>query len=540
MRRRWWAVLTLAVILVGTFALNAARSPEPDAPTSPNLPSAVGAPTTGGLSAGCVNAPDGWLSREAGRTEGVVPLPPVTALGRTVGSVIGYLDRPDARCGRPFGLHLSARSTRTASVEVLRVGSYSGGAARVLWRSDAVSVGPHEYHRPEERRTATADWPVSATVTPTPEWPPGMYLVRFGHPGPAADWSYAPFYLGANGPRPAMLAIGSDLTQLAYNPYGGVSLYAGPGPDHATQVAARGYHASPARPLTGGGLVKAFMMDVPLAWFLDRHGLVADWTCDSAVDGDPTLLDRRSAILLPGHSEYWTKTGYDALERVVRSGTNLAVLGSNEIFWQARLTRDPAGEVTEMTVYREAALDPVTDRSLTTVRWKEPPLLRDPARLTGLSLSGVGIRGDALVRSTPQWAFSGTGVVAGDTLPYAFGHEGNGPDRGAPTNLQLFLTADVVNQYGVHLTMATSYLDLPGGAGVFNAGTTEWLCTISNSCPEGPRDPTVSRVLDQLTANVLAAFGHPRAGSVHPALPGPVLPPAQLPPSTSATAEPLD
>lgn len=483
------------------------------------------------------------MARELARTEGAVPLPRVADVGRTHGSVLGYLDRPDAYCGQPIGLHLSSRASGTAVVEVLRVGGYPSGAARVLWRSAPVSVQPHDYLRPSERRTASADWPVTVTLTPPPQWPPGMYLVRFGRQAPIPTWSYAPFYLAASGARPAVLAIGSDLTQLAYNPYGGTSLYAGPGADHATQVEARAYHASPRRPLTGGAMVKAFMMDVPLAWFLDRHGVVGDWTCDSAVDAVPQLLDHRAAIVLPGHSEYWTKATYDALVRVVHNGTNLAVLGSNEIFWQARLARGPGGTLTDMTVYRDAALDPVADRSLTTVRWKEAPLLRDPARLTGLSLSGVGIRGDAVVRSTPPWAFAGTGVAVGDTLRYAFGHEGNGPEgpgSGSPANLQLLLTADVVNQYGVHLTMATSYLDLAGGAGVFNAGTTEWLCTIANTCPEGPRDPGVSRVLDRLTANVLDAFGRPRAGALHPALPGPSIPPAQLPTSTSTTAEPLD
>ena len=42
-------------------------------------------------------------------------------------------------------------------------------------------------------------------------------------------------------------------------------------------------------------------MDVPLAVFLGRHGLTADWTSDMSLDADPAQATGYATIVIPGH-----------------------------------------------------------------------------------------------------------------------------------------------------------------------------------------------------------------------------------------------
>ena len=65
-----------------------------------------------------------------------------------------------------------------------------------------------------------------------------------------------------------------------------------------------------------------------------------------------------------------------------------------------------------------------------------------------------------------------------------------------------------------HIT--TAYFSAASGAGVFNAGTTEWLCAIANLCPDGPRPMVTRTALDQITLNAFTAFAAPRAGARNP------------------------
>jgi hypothetical protein len=468
----------------------------------------------------CVNAPQGWLDRELARP-GRITVPGERESPRGDNPLVqGYLDRTYAACGEHLGIHLAATSRTRVVVEAIRVGAYHGFTGRLVWRSAPVVVHRQVTLPRQPHVTQDNAWPRTLDVTPDPSWAPGLYLIRFHAVDGAAPDAYQPLYVLTSGVHAAYLAIGADLTQLAYNKAGGSSLYFGPGDTTAQQHASRAYIASTHRALAGTGVNQLLGMDVPLAVFLGRHHITADWTSDMSLDADPTQVKGYATIIIPGHSEYWTRRNYDTLETAVAHGTNLAVLGANELYWQTRVRRDSLGDVASMTVYRSATLDPDTTPADKTTEWRDAPLIRDPAALTGLGMSGVGIVGDGTVESTPLWLFQGTGLVSGTVLPHVYGNEGDGPvDRHTPANDEILLRSAATTTANKTVQLATAYHSTPGGAGVFDAGTTEWLCSIADLCAT-TRTPEVRRALDQLTANLLEAFSTPRAGLRHPSTAG--------------------
>lgn len=452
-----------------------------------------------------------WLRAELARRDGLVwalDLKP----SRT--SALGYVDQPEARVGTPVAVHLWAKNQTAVMVSALRIGDYGGARARVVWTSRQVIAGPQPSTAAAQGHTAQAAWPTSLVITPAASWPPGLYALRIS-PVTGGPPSYIPLYLAQSGAKSPRVVIGSTLTQLAYNGWGGVSLYAGRGGkgiSKAQRVADRAVIASPHRPLTGPGMDQFAAMDVPLARFLDRVGLPADWTTDTAVDADPSLIRGYDTVVLPGHSEYWTVPMRDGLEEAVRTGTNLAVLGSNEIHWHARLVRDARGELSQMVMYRLAKLDPVSTPADKTVQWRDPLIGRDPATLTGLTTTAVGIKASPTVLAAPDWAFAGSGLKVGSVVANAYGNEGGGPSAASPHGLQVWLRATTPNQYGIDVEVATTYYTAASGAGVFNAGTTEWLCLMEQACWWDKAPQATRQALQHITFNVLTAFADSRAG----------------------------
>ena len=63
-----------------------------------------------------------------------------------------------------------------------------------------------------------------------------------------------------------------------------------------------------------------------------------------------------------------------------------------------------------------------------------------------------------------------------------------------------------------------SYYVAASGAGVFDAGTEDWICAlpVAAGCP-APAPPAVQRAIQAATANILTAFAAGPAGRAHPA-----------------------
>ena len=481
--------------------------------------------------AGCTNAPAGWSARE-GRQPGSGDLAAHQVPG--LGEVVGYLDSTTAVCGQRLSVHLSSTvGTTRVRLRALRIGDYQGRGSRAVWQSSVLVAHTQREAEPTgPDRVITERWPVATTIALDASWPPGAYLIEIAPLGAGAP-SFIPLAVRTSGERSPYLVVLSELTWLAYNTYAGRSLYFGPGSDHTQQVANRSYVASTARPLGGSGLEKMFTMDLPLARFLSRNGISYDVTTDSSLDATAAQLLGQTTVLIPGHSEYWTRRMYDAAVQARDAGTNFGFLGANEIYWQGRIERDVKGLPTGLTVYREINLDKLAraDPSTTTVQWRHAPLLRDPAALVGVGMSVVGVRGAYVVNTAPDWLFAGTNLRKGSILILAFGNEADAqepPTLHSPANLQVVLHGTAMANGRTTPSLITeAYYDAPGG-GVFAAGTTYWVCNLDSTCPEGPTPPATSLAIQRITLNLVRTFAVLRAGRLHPSVATPYESPARL------------
>jgi len=481
----------------------------------------------------CTNAPAGWGLRED-RQPGVGDLRPSRAVPG-IGQVAGYLDSFAAVCGQTLSVHLSsARGPTRLRLRALRIGDYRGGGSRQVWQSGVLTSRRQQEGLPTgPDRVITERWPVASTIHVDASWPPGMYLIEIA-PVAQARPSFIPVVVRTSGTRSPYLVVASDLTWLAYNQYGGRSLYFGPGKTHAKRVANRSFVASANRPVDGSGMRTVFTMNIPLIRFLSRNGISYDVTTDSSLDATPSQLRGQTTVLVGGHSEYWTKRMYDAAVQARDAGTNFGFLGANEVYWQGRIERDRGSREIALTVYRDSKLDRLAkyNPSTTTVQWRHPPLLRDPAALVGVGMSVVGVRGDYVVNTAPSWLFAGTKLRKGDVLDLAFGNEVDAqepPTGHSPANLQVVLHGVAVAAGSSRPHTATAaYYSAPSGAGVFAAGTTFWVCGLDSTCPSDATPQATSVAIQQITLNLLTAFAVPRAGRLHPSVATPYVSPAQL------------
>ena len=99
------------------------------------------------------------------------------------------------------------------------------------------------------------------------------------------------------------------------------------------------------------------------------------------------LLSFRGFLSLP-HDEYWSKQMYDAAAAARDAGVNLAFLGANSVFWQIRFEPSRTGVADRIIVcYKEAALDPNPDSTVTTVNFRNPPVNRSEQALEGVEFT---------------------------------------------------------------------------------------------------------------------------------------------------------
>ena len=161
--------------------------------------------------------------------------------------------------------------------------------------------------------------------------------------------------------------------------------------------------------------------------FIDQFGYAASYVTDADVDADRNQLFEHRLVVVPAHSEYWTKAMRDGFEAARALGVNLAFLGGNTAYWQIRYA-DPERRVLEE--YRSTTDDPSTNSRQKTVRWREDPVLRPECTLVGLEWQGGDNSSDpgphdysVVTRNLEDRWFRDTGFSAGDVVKGAVGRE---------------------------------------------------------------------------------------------------------------------
>ncbi len=444
---------------------------------------------------------------------------------RAIGAAEAYLGAASAAPGGAVVLH--ARGSGPVDVEWYRLGWYGGAGARLLRTDRAVALGRQPAARVDPATgLAEARWGPALTTTAPIGVPSGMLLAvlrdRAGRGVASVPLVLRPDPLAAR--RAPVLFVSAAATWQAYNPWAGVDLYANtagaPVPPSRGRRAVRVSFGRPYQLDGGAGLLRRW--EIQFVRWMERSGRDVEYIADVDLEQNPSLADGRRLLVMAGHPEYWSRPMRTRVEAAVASGTNVAFLTGNEVYWQVRLEDGPAGPGTRIVCYKSRTLDPMTasQPALTTCRWRDAPVSDPEATLVGQMSSGIVRRvRDWIVESPDHWLYEGTRLRSGDALRNLVGQEFDSlvPDLAPPGTVVLAASPvdrDVRGRGATpsppaHATHNATVYTAQSGATVIAAGTFQWSWAIDGYGVRsylGVRTPLDDRVA-RMTRNLFDRLG---------------------------------
>jgi hypothetical protein len=455
----------------------------------------------------------GWVARENQRPGSTSWR--ITRLGAP-GAIEGWADHVSAGRGQRVRLYVSTTAPRF-QVQAYRMGWYGGLGARLVWRSAEL---PGRRQPPPVRTPGTnmvaCRWRPSLTITAGPAWPPGDYLLKLVS---GAGQRYVPLTVRDDTGHAALVVQNDVTTWQAYNRWGGYDLYQGPYGSPATRSRVVSFD----RPydLAGEGAGDFLGNEYPLVRLVEALGLDVTYWTDVDLHEHPERLLAHRALVSLGHDEYWSTRMRRGAERARGHGVNLAFLGANAVFRHIRLQPSPTGPDREQVNYKpwSAPDDPAwrTDRAEVTTDWREPPLSDPESRLLGGLYECNPVDAAGVVVDPTSWLLAGSGVRAGTALPGLVGPEYDRVQarQPRPPGVELLLHSPV-RCHGRASFADVTWYTAPSGAGVFDSGTSSWVCQLQAACAPGRRSPLTAKVVQAVTVRLLRAFAAGPAGRLHP------------------------
>jgi hypothetical protein len=428
-------------------------------------------------------------------------------------AIIGYTGQSSVLPGEPIDLYVSTTS-REFQVKAFRIGWYGGDLARRVWHSGSVRghlQRPAEFTG--ETRTVRTRWGVSLTV-PTHDWPAGSYLFRLdAHSGAQR---YVPVTVRSASTAGKVVLKSAVPTWQAYNTWGNYDLYLGPG-----GYDDRSYVVSLDRPGDYDGAYLFMVYERKIVNLAERLGLPLAYLTSMDIASDPRSLDGASALISPGHDEYWSPPERAIVTAARNAGVNLAFLGANAMFRRTRLQPSALGPNREVVCYKTSyQLDPMygRDNALVTSDWREPPHPDPESSVIGTLYEGYPTIADYVVLTPHAWMFKGTGVRKGTSIPVLVGVEYDRVTPGYPVERPIQVLAhSPLTCLGVSSFADSAYYTHTGGAGVFNTGTMRWVEAFGPPLYGWGLTKASGRFTRRVTANVLRAFADGPAAEKYPA-----------------------
>jgi hypothetical protein len=219
-------------------------------------------------------------------------------------------------------------------------------------------------------------------------------------------------------------------------------------------------------------------MEQPLLTLMEKLGLDVSYVTDLDVDNNPGVFQTTKAIIVGGHSEYWTVAMRDSIDAAVASGVNLVAFGGNTAY---AITEIEGREIRGRTAYRD--------------------VLRPESLLLGSQYFALGIKKDLI--SNNVWPFSVLGMDA--VIRGLYGYEADTAMGTIGPGVQVVARAAISPTEKGFVAMST-YYNAPSGASVMNMGTNAWVCAMKNRCPWGHTfDAMAQKQITQVTTEVLKA-----------------------------------
>jgi len=153
---------------------------------------------------------------------------------------------------------------------------------------------------------------------------------------------------------PRIMVLYSSNTENAYAESGGKSLYAF---NSSNKEAAK--TVSFQRPIK-----KPFHSFEFLQWLSEEPYTDIGYICDLDMEEYKNIAGS-DLLIIPGHSEYWTRKARKNFDRYVAEGKNVLLLSGNTMWWQVRYSEDR----NQLICYKSSEKDPISDTLLRTITW---------------------------------------------------------------------------------------------------------------------------------------------------------------------------
>jgi N,N-dimethylformamidase beta subunit-like protein len=429
------------------------------------------------------------------------------------GQIKGYADSTSVMQGSSLNFYVSVNPAQTFTIDVYRLGYYGGLGGRLISHAGPLDGTTQAPCVPDPSTGMIAcGWTSSYTFAVGTSWTSGFYMVKLINA--AGYQNYVPLVVRDGRPA-AFLYQSAVTTAQAANNYPndqrtGKSLYEWNSYGANTVAGTpRAVKLSFDRPYSGDGSGQLLAWEMQLVRWLESKGYDVTYSTDVDTHANGAELLRHKAFFSAGHDEYWSKEMYDAAETARDAGVNLAFFGANDVYWQVRFEASAGGTANRVMVsYKDGNIDPVQGPT-TTLLWRDPPVNRPEQSLIGVMFTSEVSWGNNVpyvTTNSGQWAYAGTGLKDGDSVPGLVGTEmdrlmSNYPPPTAISQT-LLSNSPFVNSGGAADYANSSLYQAPSKAWVFATGTSSWSWALDNTWTNVQTDPRIQ----QMTATILNAF----------------------------------
>ena len=454
----------------------------------------------------------------------------------------GYTSEVSVTPGQQVQLHITGAAGVRYRIEIYRLGWYQGIGARLqqcvpsCTSDEAVVARPPMVAPDPVTGFLDAGWPVTDVVTLPGGSVSGLYLAKVVVTSGATVGEARPITFVVREALPAstiLVQIGVN-TDEAYNNWGGKSLYTF---NSSGGVAA--VEVSFDRP--DSAMNWEMQWDYPLIRFLESRGYDVSYATDVDTAQGIDAPSARRLVVVPGHSEYWSKEIRDALDSAQASGTDMAFMGANTGYWQMRY----ANNYRAILEYRSASADPDPTLATKTTLFRSlsPPrpecLLEGVQDLVGLHdgyappPSNRDFQVVAAALGNP-W-FGGSGWTASSVLTGLVGYEWDTANQPGCPPTQVLFTWTGLNVYGQSSEADAATFTAPSGARVFAAGSFQYSWGLDGY---GHATTLVDPRLQSFTQNMLddLSGGEPPGNISPPSISGSMTPGQTLVASSASWA----
>jgi PKD repeat protein len=235
-----------------------------------------------------------------------------------------------------------------ANIAVYRIGYYGGTGARLIAAagSSNVSINNTEQCNPMNAETgelSCANWNVTYTVPGASLPVSGIYEAVITDLADGGIQNEVIFTVRNDARASETLYVLPTASYEAYNTWGCKSLYfdlCGLGNTVAGDE--RAVAVSFDRPLAEGEEQrnKFWGPDYATVQWMEEQGYDVTYTDDVQTDSAPASLLTHKAIVISGHSEYWSSGSFNNMLAAREHGVSIASFSANTAYWQTRYTNN--------------------------------------------------------------------------------------------------------------------------------------------------------------------------------------------------------